>query len=155
MLNIIPDQRAGKIAMVAGLNKGDWCPVDKGTFESDLQDNIHVLGDASIATKMPKSGYAANSQAKVCAAAVVARLNGKGDPVPSYVNTCYSIITPDDGMSVAMVYRLGSKGKNKGKIIKIKGSGGLTPMKASAEMRKREVAYAHSWFKNITHDTFG
>ena len=152
VLNVIPPQKAGKIALMSDLaDAKGWCPVDQKTFESTKHKDIYVLGDAAIAKPLPKSGYAANSEAKVCAAAVVARLNGKGDPVPSYVNTCYSIITPDDGMSVAMVYRLGDKGK----IIKIKGSGGLTPMKASADMRKREVDYAHSWFKNITHDTFG
>ena len=80
-------------------------------------------------------------------------IDGKEDPVPSYVNTCYSIITPDYGISVAMVYRL--LDTKTGKIIKVKGSGGLTPINASAKHRSREVAYAHSWFKNITHDTFG
>jgi len=152
VLNVIPPQKAGKIALMSDLaDDMGWCPVDQKTFESTKHRNVYVLGDAAVATPLPKSGYAANSEAKVCAAAVVARLNGKSDPVPSYVNTCYSLITPDDGMSVAMVYRLGDKGK----IIKVKGSGGLTPMDASATMRKREVAYAHSWFKNITHDTFG
>jgi len=152
VINVIPPQQAGKIAFAADLvNKKGWCPVKQDTFESSRHNDIYVIGDASIAAPLPKSGYAANSEAKVCAAAVVAKLNGKGTPVPSYVNTCYSIITPDDGMSVAMVYRYDAK---KGKVIKIKGSGGLTPINASEEMRKREVAYAHSWFKNITHDTF-
>jgi sulfide dehydrogenase [flavocytochrome c] flavoprotein subunit len=100
---------------------------------------------------MPKSGYAANSQAKVCAAAVVAKLQGKPAPVPSYVNTCYSLITPEDGISVAMVYRLGEDGT----IAKVKGAGGLTPKDASDTIRKREVEYAYSWFKNITYDSFG
>mgnify|MGYP001827035067 CR=1 FL=1 len=50
-----------------------------------------------------------------------------------------------------MVYNMGPKGK----IQKVNGAGGLTPIDASDEMRKREVAYAYSWFKNITHDIFG
>ena len=152
VINVIPPQRAGKIAMISGLtNQQGWCPVNQATFESSLHQAIYVIGDASVATPMPKSGYAANSEAKVCAAAVVAKLNGKASPVPSYVNTCYSILTPDDAMSVAMVYRLGDKGQ----IIKVKGAGGLTAKDASADMRKREVDYAHSWFQNITHDSFG
>jgi sulfide dehydrogenase [flavocytochrome c] flavoprotein subunit len=152
VINVIPPQQAGRIAFAADLvDKNGWCPVKQNTFESTLHADIYVVGDAAIAAPLPKSGYAANSEAKVCAAAVVAKLNGKPEPVPSYVNTCYSIITPDDGMSVAMVYRFDKK---KGKVIKVKGSGGLTPDKASADMRQREVAYAHSWFKNITHDTF-
>ena len=100
---------------------------------------------------MPKSGYAANSQAKVCAAAVVAKLNDQPEPEPSFVNTCYSIIAPEDGLSVAMVYKLDAKGW----IGKVKGAGGLTPADASEEMRRRETVYAYSWFKNITHDIFG
>lgn len=153
VLNIIPAQKAGKIAFMAGLtDESGWCPVEGNTFESKKHKNIHVIGDASIASPMPKSGYAANSQAKVCAAAVVALLNGNEAPQPSYVNTCYSIITPDDGISVAMVYDYGD-----GQIRKVSGSGGLTPGydKTTMAMRKREVGYAHSWFKNITGDVFG
>lgn len=152
VINIIPAQKAGKIAHSAGLvNEKGWCPINHRTFESLKHPHIHVVGDASVASPMPKSGYAANSEAKVCAAAVVALLRGDKAPQPSYVNTCYSIITPDDGMSVAMVYRLGDDEK----IAKVKGSGGLTPKDASADMRKREVKYAHSWFNNITQDVFG
>ena len=152
VLNIIPAQKAGKIAFGAGLtNDSGWCPVDHKTFESTIHKNIHVIGDAAIQSPLPKSGYAANSEAKVCAAAVVAMLNGQEAPTPSYVNTCYSVVAPGDGISVAMVYRLGEDGK----VAKVKGSGGLTPADASMAMRKREEAYAHSWFKNITNDVFG
>jgi len=151
VLNVIPPQKAGKIAFDAGLTEGDWCPVNVLTFESTLHAGIHVIGDAAIATAMPKSGYAANSQAKVCAAAVAAMLNGKEPGTPSYVNTCYSIAGEDYGFSVAAVYRLSADGKT---IAGVEGAGGLTPGDASAEQRKREVLYAHSWFANITSDIF-
>jgi sulfide dehydrogenase [flavocytochrome c] flavoprotein subunit len=151
VLNVIPAQKAGKIAATAGLtNDGGWCPIDLLTFESTLHAGIHVIGDASIATGMPKSGYSANSQAKVCAAAVVAMMNGKEPGTPAYVNTCYSIAGKDYAFSVAAVYRLA---EDRSKITKV--SGGLTPADASAEQLKREVLYAHSWFNNITHDIFG
>ena len=156
---MIPGQKAGKIAFAAGLtNEAGWCPVNGKTFESTIHKNIHVVGDASIASPLPKSGYAANSEGKVAAAAVVALLNGGKAPTPSYVNTCYSIISEDngvmDGISVAMVYAWNEK---EGKIDKVKGSGGLTPgyKDTTEEMRAREVKYAHTWFENITHDTFG
>ena len=155
VLNIIPAQKAGKIAFVAGLtNDKGWCPVDLKTFESTIHKNIHVIGDAAVQSPLPKSGYAASSEAKVCAAAVVALLNGHEAPQPSYVNTCYSVVGPDDGISVAMVYRYNNE---TGKVDKVKGSGGLTPGydKGTMAMRKREVKYAHSWFTNITKDTFG
>ena len=151
VLNVIPPQKAGAIAFAAGLtNDKGWCPINLHTFESTIHAGIHVLGDASIATGMPKSGYAANSQAKVCAAAVAAMLKGQEPGSPSYVNTCYSIAGKDYGFSVAAVYRLAEDGS---KITSV--SGGLTPGDASAEQLKREVLYAHSWFKNITHDIFG
>ena len=151
VLNIIPAQKAGKITFDAGLtNDKGWCPIDGKTFESTMHKNIHVIGDASVASPLPKSGYAANSEAKVCAAAVVALLNGDKAPQPSWVNTCYSIVHPGEGISVAMVYAY-----KDGKIVKVKGSGGLTPSKFDAEMRAREEQYAHSWFRNITADVFG
>ncbi len=153
VINVIPAQKAGKVAFMAGVNEKDWCPVNKKTFESTIHKNIHVIGDASVASKMPKSGYSANSQAKVCAAAVVGMLNGKADGgTPSYVNTCYSIVGKDYGISVAAVYRL-NEAKNL--IGKVKGSGGLTPKNASAEARRREVEYAYSWYNNIMADIFG
>jgi len=152
VINIIPPQKAGKVAFDMGLVDGDWCPINKRTFESTLVAGVHVIGDASVATKMPKSAYAANSQAKVCAAAIVAALNGKEMVDPSYVNTCYSILGEDYGISVAAVYRYN---KEKDLIAGVEGAGGLTPMDASAEDHKREVTYAYSWFRNITQDMFG
>jgi sulfide dehydrogenase [flavocytochrome c] flavoprotein subunit len=151
VINVIPAQKAGAIAFTAGLtNDKGWCPIDLNTFESTIHKNIHVIGDAAIAKGMPKSGYAANSEAKVCAASVAALLGGKGAPIPAYVNTCYSIVGEDYGISVAAVYRLAKDGS---KITKV--SGGLTPKDASPEHLRREVAYAHSWYKNITGDIFG
>jgi sulfide dehydrogenase [flavocytochrome c] flavoprotein subunit len=149
--NIIPAQKAGTIAQIAGLtDKTGWCPVTGKTFESTIHKGIHVIGDAAIQSPLPKSGYAANSEAKVVAAAVVDLVNGRQPGEPSWVNTCYSLVAPDDGISVAMVYNLVD-----GKVAKVKGSGGLTPMDSSPADRAREVSYAHSWFNNITNDIFG
>lgn len=152
VINIIPPQKAGKLAFAAGLTKGDWCPVNKNSFESEIHKNIHVLGDASNASKMPKSGYSANIQAKACASAIVQLFNDREPLVPSYQNTCYSIIGKDYGISVGMIYKYN---KEKNMILPVKGAGGLTPMDASAENLKRESHYAHGWYKNITQDIFG
>ena len=138
------------IAFASGLTEGDWCPVNQQTFESTKMKDVHVIGDSSIASPMPKSGYSCNSQAKVAAAAIVASLHGKDAPHPAFVNTCYSAITPTDGIAVSMVYNFAD-----GKIGKVKGAGGLSAKDASAEERKRTVKYAHSWFTNITADSFG
>ena len=151
VVNVIPPQKAGQIAEQAGLTDGQgWCPVDQQTFESTMRKNVHVIGDACIAGPMPKSGYSANSQAKVCADAIGALIDGAKPPLPSYINTCYSIIAPDYGISVAAVYRL-----ENGKIVAVEGAGGTSPLNASAWERKMEATYARSWFDNITSDIFG
>jgi sulfide dehydrogenase [flavocytochrome c] flavoprotein subunit len=149
VINIIPPQKAGKIAFEADLAEGDWCPVDKRTFESSRHPGVYVLGDASSASKMPKSAYAANSQAKVAAAAIVARFAGREPDEATYVNTCYSIVGEDFGISVAGIYYLDAASNT---IEDVPGAGGVSPMDASPEVRRREVSYAHSWFKNVIDD---
>jgi len=153
VVNVIPPQRAGKIAQTAGLaDDSGWCPVDLKTFESKLQPGIHVIGDACIATKMPKSGYSANNQGKVAAAAILAMLAGEEPGIPSYLNTCYSIVGEDYGISVSAVYKLAADGSQ---IVGVEGAGGLTPMDAPDWALAREVEYAHSWYNNMVRDTFG
>lgn len=149
--NVIPAQRAADIAVNTGLtdDKG-WCPVDPGTFESKKHKNIHVIGDAAIAGALPKSGFAANSEAKMCAASIVAAVRGEEAVFGSFVNTCYSLITPDYGISVAGVYRITEKG-----ITSVPGSGGVSPKDANDEFRKDEAKYASGWYDGISADIWG
>lgn len=141
VVNVIPPQRAGNIAKVAGLIGPDkaWCPVDATTFESTLQKNIHVIGDSSIAGAMPKSGYSANSEAKVCATNIVALMNKKEVTELSGINTCYSYLSAKEAISVAAVYAV-----KEGKIIAVPNSGGVSP-----DLSELEAIYAESWLKNI------
>lgn len=152
VVNVIPPQKAGQIAFDAGLTEGNWAPVNKGTFESKKVPGIYVLGDASDAATMPKSGYSANSQAKVAAAAIVASLKGSTPPTPAYVNTCYSIAGTNHAFSVAGVYTYDAE---KNAIAEVKGAGGVSPLNAPDEDRKRELQYAYSWYKNICADIWG
>lgn len=151
VINVIPPQKAGAIAETAGLtDDGGWCPVDQRSFESRIHKDIHVIGDAAIANPMPKSGYAASSQGKVCATAIVAALSGQEMPEPSYVNTCYSLVGPDYGISVAAVYRLGDTG-----ITGVEGAGGVSPKDAVDAFRVAESRYAVGWYQSITSDIWG
>ena len=96
--NVIPPQRAGHIAEIAGVaNQTGWCPIDPVTFESRLQVNIHIIGDAAIAGAMPKSAFSANAQAKVCAPSVTAVLRDETSSPPKLINTCYSLVAPVTG----------------------------------------------------------
>ena len=149
--NVVPPQRAGRIAVVAGVaDRTGWCPIDPVTFESRLVPGIHVIGDAAIAGAMPKSAFAANAQAKVCALAVVALLGEAKPDEPVLMNTCYSLLAPGDAVSVAGAYR-----PKDGVLADIDGAGGTSPLDAPPEFRAREAGYADAWFKTITAETFG
>lgn len=151
VVNFIPPQQAGAIARSAGLaDDSGWCPVDHLTFESKLVPQVHVVGDASMASPMPKSGFAASTQAKVCAGAVAAMLAGRKVSQPKFVNTCYSLVAEDYGISVAMVYDFAD-----GKIVKVEGSGGLSPTGASDDFHQKEADFARGWYDSITADIFG
>lgn len=151
VVNLIPPQKAGAIAHTAALVNADgWCPVDQRTFESSMHKDVYVIGDASVAGAMPKSGFAANSQGKVCAAAIAARFLGIDMPDPSYVNTCYSLVGPEYGISVAGIYRLVD-----GEIKSVEGAGGVSPKDADSAFRQAEARYATGWYQSITSDTFG
>lgn len=150
VINFIPPQQAGSIAGDAGLtDETGWCPVHQDTFESSRVLGVHVIGDASIAAPMPKSGFAASTQAKVCAAAIVAKLRGEPPSAPKFVNTCYSLVAPDYGISVAAVYNV-----QDGKIVAVEGAGGLSPMEADRGFRRQEADYANGWYDSITQDIF-
>lgn len=149
--NIIPPQRSNRLVDTAELTDGgDWCPVNQLTFESLIHPGIHILGDASIAGAMPKSGYSANSQGKVCASAITALFNDQEPPSPSFINTCYSLVSPEYGISVAAIYRLNDEGS----IGKVDGAGGLSPSDADAAFRKLEADFATGWYASITTDMF-
>jgi NADPH-dependent 2,4-dienoyl-CoA reductase/sulfur reductase-like enzyme len=145
VLNVIPPQRAGKLAQTVGMANVDkrWCEVDFLTYESKILPNVHVIGD-SVSAALPKSAHMATSQARVCASAVVALLAQKEpDPAPVFANTCYSFINDKMAMHVANVYRYDSAKK-----IMVSAEGGGVSDKPS----ELEGSYAQAWAKNIWSD---
>jgi sulfide dehydrogenase [flavocytochrome c] flavoprotein chain len=148
--NVIPPQRAGHVAEIAGIaDHTGWCPIDPVTFESRLQRGVHVIGDAAIAGAMPKSAFAANAQAKVCAAAVAALLRDETPSSPKLINTCYSLVAPGYGISIAGVYH-----PVDGQLADVEGAGGVSPLDAPPDLRALEARYAEAWFRTITAETF-
>lgn len=149
--NVIPPQRAGAIAIAAGVaDQTGWCPIDPLTFESKLRPDIHVIGDAAIAGAMPKSAFAANSQAKVCAAVIASLIRGETPRPVKLINTCYSLVAPDYGISIAGVYS-----PSDGLLTEIKGAGGVSPLEAPPSQREAEATFAQAWFQTITREVFG
>ena len=149
--NVVPPQKAGHIAELAGVaDRTGWCPIDPVSFESTLKPNIHVIGDACLAGAMPKAGFAANAQAKVCAAAVARLLAGGSPDEPRLINTCYSILAPDYGITVAAIYKPAN-----GRLVDVPNSGGTSPVNAPRTLREQEAKFADGWFRTITSEMFG
>lgn len=145
--NIIPQQRAGEIAVKAGCTEGDWCPVDPDSFASKKVKDVYVLGDASIAAEMPKSAFSANSQAKVVAATILTDLANKEKFPARYRNTCWSLVAPDDCVKIGANYAP--------KDGKLDPSGSFVSQKGEdAGLRKQNYAESIGWYSGITADMF-
>lgn len=148
--NVIPPQRAGHIAELAGAtNATGWCPIDPVTFESTLVKSVHVIGDACLGGGIPKSAAAASAQGKACAAAIVNLLAGRAPEAPRLTGVCYNTVAPGYGFSLAGNYQ------PRGDIFAEVEGGATSPVDAPRELRAREAAEAERWFQTITADTFG
>ncbi|MFL2523362.1 MAG: FCSD flavin-binding domain-containing protein [Candidatus Azotimanducaceae bacterium] len=149
--NIIPPQQAGLIAHRAGVaDVSGWCPVNSLSFESRLQPNIHVIGDAAIAAPMPKSAFAANAQAKVCAIALVRLFRGMQPQSTVLANTCYSYLEPNSAISISGAYRT-----QDGQFASIAAAAGASPLIPPEGLQAKEALHAADWFRAITQETFG
>ena len=146
--NVIPGQMAGKIAGIAGVNDGNWAPVLPDDMKSKVDENVYVLGDASNQGDMPKSGFSANSQAKVAAMAIRGALTGSRVFPAKYSNTCWSLLNADDGVKVGASYE-----SNGEKIASV--SSFISEVGESADMRKATAEEAVGWYAGITADIFG
>ncbi|MCG5531199.1 NAD(P)/FAD-dependent oxidoreductase [Halorhodospira halochloris] len=150
VINVVPPQKAGRIAQQMGLTDADgWCPIDQVTFESTVHDDVYVIGDACVADPMPKSGHVANNHAKVVAVSIINSLMGREQMEPTTVNTCYSLAAPDWGFTVAHVFE-----HRDGEIHSVEGAGGLSPADESRGFRAREADFAPAWYAAITKDIF-
>jgi NADPH-dependent 2,4-dienoyl-CoA reductase/sulfur reductase-like enzyme len=147
VLNVLPPVRAGALARAAGLAAidGRWCEVNFLTFESALAKDVHIIGDAIQAATMPKSGHAANGQAKVAAAAIVAELQGREpNPRPMLTNACYSFVSVAEAIHSTMVYEYAAAAAE---LRPVAGAGGTSPARSALE-----GAYAMAWARNIWAD---
>jgi NADPH-dependent 2,4-dienoyl-CoA reductase/sulfur reductase-like enzyme len=147
--NVIPPQKAGRIAEIAGASDNTgWCPIDPTSFASKLVPNMHVIGDATIAGGIPKSASAAHAQGKACAAAIVNMLSGKSPETPRLIGACYNTVAPGYAFSLSGVYQ-----PKDGQFAEVEGA--TSPVNAPREVRAREAEAAEKWFRKITVDTFG
>jgi len=148
VVNVIPAQKAGRIAEIAGVTDGNWAPVNAADMSSKADPDIYVLGDASAQGDMPKSGFSANSQAKVCANAVRGALTGSRVFPAKFSNTCWSLIDTDNGVKVGATYEATAE-----KIAKVDGF--VSQTGEDAALRKATYEESEGWYSGITSDMFG
>jgi len=145
--NVIPAMKAGRIAELAGVTDGNWAPVNAADMSSKADADIHVLGDASQQGDMPKSGFSANSQAKVCANAVRGALTGSRVFPAKFSNTCWSLISTNDGVKVGATYEATEE-----KIAKVDGF--ISQTGESADVREATYLESEGWYTGIVTDMF-
>jgi NADPH-dependent 2,4-dienoyl-CoA reductase/sulfur reductase-like enzyme len=145
VLNLIPPQRAGTIAVQADLVGADkrWCEVDHVTYESVKHKDVHVVGDATTGLPVPKSGNIANAMGKIAAVAMVNLINGKQPPQLAPGNTCYSWVSDREAIAVVNAYKI-----ENGKVVQIEQK--LTPAQSTA-VAQNAIGWSHS----IWHDVLG
>ena len=146
--NVIPAMKAGRIAAIAGVTDGNWAPVNAADMSTKADKDVYVLGDASQQGDMPKSGFSANSQAKVCANAVRGALTGSKIFPAKFANTCWSLINADDGVKVGATYKATDE-----KIAKVDGF--ISKTGETADIRKQTYLESEDWYTGITSDMFG
>jgi hypothetical protein len=152
LANIIPDQRAGNIATLAGLVEGDWCPVHLENFKSKKAEDVYVVGDAAIANEMPKSAFSANNQAKAVTADILADLAGMKDHPPAhYRNTCWSMLAPEDSVKIGANY---APGEQNGKHVLVPSDSFVSKPGESAAQRKEDYEQSIAWYSTIVSEIF-
>ena len=146
--NVIPAMKAGRIAELAGVTDGNWAPVNAADMSTKADADVYVLGDAAQQGDMPKSGFSANSQAKVCANAVRGALTGSKVFPAKFSNTCWSLIDTNDGVKVGATYEATDE-----KIAKVDGF--ISATGETAELRRATYEESEGWYTGITTDMFG
>lgn len=155
VLNVIPRHGAPQLLVKSGLtvntSGAQWAPVDPATYESTLAEGVYVIGD-SQATGQPKSGHMANSQAKICADAIVRRAYDL--PVDSAErldnittnSACFSPITATEASWLTAVFRYNRD----------TGTMGLVPGSLGEAHRWNSENFEQmfSWSENLFADTF-
>ncbi len=148
VLNVIPPQRAGAIAIKSGVGliNNRWVDINWLTMESTSTPNVHILGDAVFpAPTMAKSGHMANQQGKLAAAAILNLLAGQPpNPEPMAMSACYSFMDPKNAVHVNSIHHYDAATKT---MQPVKGAGGV-----SAARNEAEAKLAMGWARNIWAD---
>jgi NADPH-dependent 2,4-dienoyl-CoA reductase/sulfur reductase-like enzyme len=148
LVNVIPRQTAGQIAVKSGLtDEKGYCPIDAFSTKSRSDAHIFVVGDACIPGDMPKSAFAANSQAQVAAQAIRAELLGETRPEAGYLNTCWSLIDTDDSVKIGGTYKPTPQ-----KIEEV--TRFISKLEDTPDVRRTTYEESAAWYAGLTRELF-
>lgn len=143
VLNVIPNQKAASIIFTAGVNTGNWAPINPLSYESVLASGIYVIGD-SQGTGQPKAGHIGNSEAKVCADAILRALSGVAlYASPKTNSACYSPTSSNEASWLSAVYKYDTTTQSM--VLSNKGAG-------ASEVANYSKMF--NWSGNLFADTF-
>ena len=143
VLNVIPNQKAAAIIFTAGVNSGNWAPVNALSYESTLSSGIYIIGD-SQGTGQPKAGHIGNSEAKVCADAILRNMNGVAlYASPKTNSACYSPTSSNEASWLSAVYKYDTTTQTM--ILANKGAGAS---------KTSNYSKMFLWSENLFADTF-
>jgi NADPH-dependent 2,4-dienoyl-CoA reductase/sulfur reductase-like enzyme len=143
VLNVIPKQKAAPIVFKAGVNSGNWAPINPLSYESVMANGIYIIGD-SQGTGQPKAGHIGNSEAKVCADAILRTLNGVAlYPSPKTNSACYSPTSTTEASWLSAVFKYD---ENEQKMV-------ISNL-AAGEPSTSNYSQMFSWSGNLFSDTF-
>jgi len=143
VLNVIPKQKAASIVFKAGVNDGNWAPVNPLSYESMMANGIYIIGD-SQGTGQPKAGHMGNSEAKVCADAILRTLNGVAlYASPKTNSACYSPTSTNEASWLTAVFKYDA---NEQKMV--------VANIAAGEPTTSNYSKMFMWSGNLFSDTF-
>ena len=143
VLNVIPNQKAAPIIFTAGVASGNWAPINPLSYESVMASEVYIIGD-SQGTGQPKAGHIGNSEAKVCADAILRNLNGVAlYTAPKTNSACYSPTSANSASWLTAVYGYNPDTRS---MVATSTAAGASTTKNYKKM--------FSWSGNLFADTF-
>ena len=118
-------------------------------MRSTIDENVFVIGDASIAGAMPKSGFSANSQAKIAVMNILGELTGSEVTAAKFANVCWSLISTDNAVKVGAFYSATADGEI------VADSNFISEAGEDDELRTNTYKESIGWYDSITVDMFG
>ncbi|HHS99350.1 MAG TPA: hypothetical protein ENK73_00690 [Thiomicrospira sp.] len=117
------------------------------TYQSRVDKDVYVVGDATESSPMVKTGYLASNHSKVVAQAIVDEFNGKAPSQPLYTNNCVALAGDDYGMSITDTFRV-----KDGKIVKQYGH--QSTELDNASLHYVRASLAKNWQRAFRRDIF-